>query len=119
MPEALEYPTVHVEGGDDEHSIKHLLIRHGIDYYEDGREIKPRLPNLPEFNRANGVDRLLKGMPTAISLSTGRAVGFVLDADSPLQGRWLAVRDRLRAVDVDTPDAPPPEGFVGNSAKYK
>lgn len=58
-------------------------------------------------------------MPTAVQLSTGRAVGFVLDADSPLASRWAAVRHQLQSVGVELSSECPPEGFVGESPKYK
>lgn len=88
MPGALERSTLYVEGPDDQHTLIHLLIRHGIDYHS-----KPWPPEFPEFKLAaeelqiGGVDALLKGRPTAVQLSTGRAVGFVLDADSPVASR--------------------------------
>lgn len=58
-------------------------------------------------------------MPTGVKLGTGRVVGFVLDADSPLTDRWRAVRDQLREAGVESPESPPPEGFVGTSERYK
>ncbi len=120
MPGALEPSTLHVEGRDDQHSLIHLLIRHGIDY-----DSKPWPPEFPEFKMAaeksqvGGVAALLKAVPRDVRLSTGRAVGFVLDADSPLPNRWAAVRRQLQLVDVDVPDECPREGFVGESRKYK
>jgi len=79
----------------------------------------PRPAALPEITPAGDLDHLLHGVETAVMTSTGRAVGFALDADSPLADRWKAVRERLGKSDVKTPDIPPPEGFVGESAQYK
>jgi hypothetical protein len=62
---------------------------------------------------------LLAGVETAVTVSGGRAVAFVLDADSPLANRWQAIRDRLQRVDVSTPDTPSREGFIGRSEKYQ
>lgn len=114
MPGSMERSRMHVEGPDDQHSIVHLLRHHGIDY-----DPKPWPPEFPEFKPIGGIRELLEGIGTAVQLSTGRAIGFVLDADSPLLDRWQAVRDRMRAVDVAAPPQPPPEGFIGESGTYR
>jgi len=113
MPGSMERSSLHVEGPDDQHSIVHLLIRHGIDY-----DTKPWPAEYPELKQTGGVDGLLEGMETAVQLGTGKVVGFVLDADSPLLDRWQAVRDRVQRVGVDAPERPPTEGFVGQSPTY-
>ena len=102
-----------VEGPDDLHSILHLLLRHGIRY-----QARPLSAELPGINAIEGITDLLQGMTRAIQFSTGHAIGFVLDADSPLHTRWLAVRDRLEAVGVHAHDSAPACGFVGTSALY-
>jgi hypothetical protein len=110
----MERSSLHVEGPDDVHSIVHLLIRHGIDY-----DAKLWPSAFPKLKAVGNVETLLKGIEAAVELGTGRTVGFVLDADSPLLSRWQAVRDRLESVGVDTPNEPPPEGFVGHSSTYR
>ena len=105
---------MHVEGADDMHSIVHLLIRHDLDY-----DSKPLPSAFPTIVDQHSIDKLLEGVETAVQVSGRRAVGFVLDADSPLIDRWNAVRDRLRKVDVDAPDDPPQDGFVGESSRYR
>lgn len=114
MPGSMERSRMHVEGPDDQHSIVHLLGHHGVDY-----DAKPWPPEFPEFQQTGGVRELLEGIDIAVRLSTGRAIGFVLDADSPLRHRWQAVCDRLRAVDVVVPEEPSPEGFIGKSDTYR
>ncbi len=114
MPASMERSSLHVEGPDDLHSIVQLLIRHAVDY-----DAKPWPPAFPNLKPIGNVERLLGGMEEAVELSTGRAVGFVLDADSPLVSRWQAVRDRLRNVGVDAPDEAPAGGFVGQSSRYR
>ncbi len=114
MPASMERSSLHVEGPDDLHSIVHLLIRHGIDY-----DAKPWPSAFPKFKPVGNVESLLDGIETAVELSTGRAVGFVLDADSPLLDRWHAVRDRLRRAGVDAPDKPAAQGFVGHSSTFR
>jgi len=114
MPGSMERSSLHVEGPDDLHSIVHLLIRHGINY-----DSKPWPPAFPEFNPVGNVESVLAGIETAVELSTGRAIGFVLDADRPLLARWHAVRDRLRRVGVNVPDEPMAEGFIGHSSTFR
>jgi hypothetical protein len=106
MAGSLDRSELHVEGQDDEHSIGQLLIRHGI-------------VDFPAFKKSGGVEKLLEGINTGVKLSTSRAVGFVLDADAPLQDRWQSVRDRLAQVGVVAPDAPAPAGFIGTSTTYQ
>lgn len=114
MPGSMERSRMHVEGPDDQHSIVHLLRHHGVDY-----DPKPWPPEFPEFHQTGGVRELLEGMEIGVQLSTRRTIGFVLDADSPLQERWQAVRNRLKAVGVPAPQEPPPEGFIGKSDTYR
>ena len=58
-------------------------------------------------------------METAVALSSGRSIGFVLDADSSLENRWAAVSSRLRRSGVDAPSEAPPGGFVGETSQYR
>ena len=104
MAASIEQSRLHVEGKDDDHAIRHLLIRHGID--------------LPHIHVAGSRKKLLEGVHTTVSLSNGRSVGFVLDANSSLQDRWKAMASRLRKLDLEMPDTIPPDGFVGESAAY-
>jgi len=108
-------PRLHVEGIDDLHTIKHLLSRHGVDL--PAREVVAHA--LPLIEPAGNVERLLKGMEASVEASALGAVAFVLDADTPMLNRWSAVRDRLRRVEVESPQRPPAEGFIGVSTKYQ
>ena len=109
-----ERPRLWVEGDDDLHTILHLLIRHGIGYDESP------LPNyLPCITKSGDKDKLLRNVRLSVSTSTGRAVGFVLDADSSLQNRWMAMSSRLREAGVDPPEDISPEGFMGESQTYR
>ena len=116
MPAQLECSTLHVEGPDDKHVIAHLLVLHGIKVNLDD---VPLIPEAPRISPTDGLNNLLDGIGLAVRLSTGRAVGFVLDADSPLGDRWLAVQRRLAEVDVKAPPDPPQEGFIGKSTKFE
>ena len=108
----MERSALHVEGKDDLYAIVNLLMRHGVDY-------ENRRSELPELREIGSCEKVLVGMETAVKTSTGRAIGFVLDADSPIENRWNAVRVRLQRVDVVVPGTPLPVGFVAESAKYK
>lgn len=110
----VERSELWVEGIDDDHTIRHLLIRHGIDY-----DHKPWPPNFPFIKQADDKDRLLRDVRLSVSAGSGRAVGFVLDADLSFQNRWTAISSRLREAGVDAPQDMPPEGFVGESRTYR
>lgn len=114
MPGSLERPFLQVEGRDDKYALVNLLVRHGIDY-----DTKPWPPVFPEFKESGSLEQMLDGMETGVQASTGKPIGFVLDADEPLLDRWAAVRDRLRNVGVDAPIHPIPGGFIGYSETYK
>ena len=114
MAGSIERSRLHVEGTDDSHAIRHLLIRHGIDY---GQEPWP--DHFPRIDEIGGKDELLKGVETAVALNTGRSIGFVLDANTSRQSRWDKMAYRLRNVDLCVPRDIPSEGFVGESMKYR
>ena len=109
-----ELPILRVEGKDDRYVIEHLLSRHGIDW------------QIVEIKNSNdgdedsgGKNLLLDGMRTLVTTSTGKAVGFVLDANGVASDRWRAVRDRLGDLGLALPDKIPEGGFVGDALKVK
>jgi hypothetical protein len=114
MAASLERSELHVEGPDDHHSIMHLLIRHGI-----GGDPQQIPAALPVINEAGSLEKLLRGINPGVKASTNRAVGFVLDADTPIQDRWRSVRDRLSRVGVTAPATPVSEGFIGTSTTFR
>jgi hypothetical protein len=114
MSATPERSFLHVEGKDDLHAISHLLIRHGIDY-----DHAPWPESFPTIKPVGSKDELLAGIETAVALSSGRSIGFVLDADSSLESRWAAVSSRLRRSGVDAPPEVPPGGFVGETSQYR
>ena len=118
MAETLERSRLHVEGRDDQNALVHLLRRNGIAYDPDKFENSPAV--LPRFVQLTSVEKLLEGIETTVKTSTGRIVGFLLDADSPLLSRWESVVSRLSNVGVDDlPKRPPVGGFIGESKLYK
>ena len=102
-----------VEGTDDDHTIRHLLIRHGVDY-----DHKPWPAKFPSIEQAGDRDKLLRTVRLSVSASSGRAVGFVLDADSSPRDCWQSMLSYLREAGVNAPQNIPPEGFVGESQMY-
>ena len=106
-----EPSILRVEGKDDVHAISHLLMRHGVDCEAVAVDI--RSPDDGGDETTGGRNALLEGMQTAVMSGTGRAVGFVLDADTAPENRWNAVRDRLIGVGIEPPSEIPTGGFVG------
>ena len=102
-----------VEGSDDDHTIRHLLIRHGVDY-----DHKPWSTWIPSIEQAGNKDQLLQTVERSVRASTNRAVGFVLDADSSPWDQWKAMLSRLQRAGVNAPEDIPLEGFVGQSQTY-
>ena len=95
MP-AVERSELHVEGRDDVHVVKHLLLRHRIDCPLE-RDPRPALefaPNVPEIRRAHDRNAVLDSIEPAVRVSNGRSVGFLLDSDGEPRDRWRAVCDR-------------------------
>lgn len=109
-----ERSQLRVEGNDDKHAIVHLLARHGIDCIPHSR------PDwVPAVEATGGKDELLRDVELSVRAGSGRAVGFVLDANSSLHDRWQAVSVRLRRSGVDVPKSIPSDGFVGDSPDYR
>ena len=99
---------LYVEGSDDQHAIRHLLLAHGL--------TEERMPKL---RQTGGGAPMLSAMTDAIRAGTGATLGFVLDANSSVKPRWQAVCSRLRAAEVDAPNEAVAAGFVGESTGYR
>ena len=110
---------LHVEGKDDEHAIKHLLLRHNIDCRREDVAVDIHPISDHGVEETGGRDELLEAMETAVKAGTGRSVGFILDADEVAEDRWRAVRGRLNDVGLTLPDEIPKEGFVGEAHTFK
>lgn len=103
--------TLRAEGKDDKHVIKNLLSRHVVEH----TAIAFKRSDHGDEN-SGGKENLLKGMRVAVTMSTGRAVGFVLDADDVPTDRWQAVRSRLADLGLALPEEIPEDGFVGDAS---
>ena len=119
MP-TLERSQLHVEGRDDVHVVKHLLLRHCIDcpLKRDSRPAQEFAPNVPEIRGAHDRNAVLDSIEPAVRVSNGRSVGFLLDSNGEPRDQWRAVCDRLRVFDLDLPEEIPPEGFVDDVAEF-
>lgn len=93
--------TLLVEGDDDMHVLRHLCGTRGVG-------------GVHNFVPHGGVEALLE----AISVYAKRAgdteiVGIVIDADTDLGARWVAIRHRLEEAGYkDVPDAPDRQGTI-------
>ena len=118
---AVERSRLHVEGRDDVHVVKHLLLRHRIDcpLERDSRPPREFAPNAPEIRGVHDKDAVLDSIETAVRVSNGRSVGFLLDSDGEPRDRWRAVCDRLQVFELDLPDEIPADGFVGDVVKFR
>ena len=119
MP-TLKRSTLHVEGTDDVHVVKHLLLRHRIDcpLERDSRPAREFAANAPEIRGAHDRKAVLDSIQPAVRFSNGRSVGFVLDADAQPRDRWRAVCSRLRVFGLNLPDLIPSGGFVDDVAEF-
>ena len=110
MP-AVERPDLRVEGNDDAHVIKHLLRQHGCLCPIKGE--KERDDWSDTITPVGDVDSLIQGMELAVRLNSGRAVGFLLDADEEATDRWCEVCNSIGSLQLRLPDRIPVDGYVG------
>ena len=109
--------TLFVEGHDDCHALRHLLLRHDI--IRDAEPWKFCYPCIRPVEPGLNKEEVLGAVVPAIATGTGTRVGFVVDADTSLHGSWLDIRTRLLATGVDAPDQIPRQGFVGGSREFE
>ena len=89
-----------VEGKDDKH-VFYALLKH----YQ--------VPDLFEVKSKEGIDNLLRTLPTELKRSDLEHLGIVVDANTDLGGRWASLRNILmRAGEVDVPEQPDPNGTI-------
>ena len=106
MTESLRR-ALFVEGQDDLHALRHLLLRRGVQLDDITME------------KRGGATGMLSAIAPEVRARTGRVIGFVIDANDQPTDRWRAVANRLRQVRVDGDGEPPSEhGFIGESAYY-
>ena len=119
MAARSERSVLRVEGPDDLHVVRHVLVRHGLEHGESAWFPSFMVAGEGAGVPGDGRNALLRGVRTAVRLSEGKAVGFVLDADDSVENTWRAIADRLEMAGVAPPPAMPAEGFVGHSGEYQ
>lgn len=95
-----------VEGQDDKHVVKNLLLAHGLN---SEFEVKDK----------EGLDNLLSTLPTELRASDLKRLGVIVDADSPIASRWSQVRAVLIKAGYATAPSQPDGGGAILSAPGK
>lgn len=95
-----------VEGWDDMHVVCHLC---------EPNPITPTFTVSPK----GGIDPLLKGIRSEISVEGRTVVGILVDANDDLQSRWDAVAGRLREANIEPPSGPASNGTIIESRPHE
>lgn len=93
-----------VEGRDDQHSVIHLMKRHGIDWDNPG-------VTLPCVYDCQGFPLLRASL--SVSAKSYERLGIMVDANADLLQRWIQVKDNLAQAGVILPTSPDPAGVAG------
>jgi hypothetical protein len=113
-----------VEGRDDVNACGHLLAKHDLPACRHG-DTRDEKGNALDLQRVvavrdlGGYAQLRADLPSVLAQSsTLQRAGIVIDADASVEDRWRSITDGLAgSAELDTPafpDAPPPEGWVGD-----
>ncbi len=88
-----------VEGFDDKHVIKHLLVKSNsnLDF---------------EMKDVGGYSQLLKSINPEVKAPGRERLGFLLDADEDLNGHWMKVKEELIRAGVAPPDRLSRDGCI-------
>ncbi len=84
---------LYVEGRDDLYVIADLLKTSGFQMDSHPRDIQ--IDDAAKNDEGQGREKLLELIKTAVKASTGKAIGFVIDADKSASATWDAVRNRI------------------------
>ncbi|MDR3189523.1 MAG: hypothetical protein LBT94_10185 [Prevotellaceae bacterium] len=88
-----------VEGNDDQHVIWALCKRSGI-------------PKTFDVVDCEGIDKLFEVVPVRFKQSEIQAIGIIVDADTEIGRRWVAVKNLLSQQGFAPPDDLPPTGLI-------
>ena len=93
-----------VEGGDEEHFVRHLcaLVKIGAPKIVD----KKGVPNLIETIRAD------------LSSPGREVIGFVLDANNDMPARWQEISNEFYQEGINLPTSPVVDGTIINCRNY-
>jgi len=95
-----------VEGSDDQHSVIHLMARHGYDW-DDSTIFRPYV------HVTGNLFQLLSELP--VTLKDDRhfqRVGILVDTDTSVADRWTQVRNNAKRAGIILPGSPDPEGTI-------
>lgn len=86
---SAEKPILYVEGANDCFSIINLMMADGISWVKGSEPV--------QIESKNSVSALLEAMSVAVktALKNRQTIGFVLDIDDNVEGRWASVMSRL------------------------
>lgn len=114
-----ERSALFVEGKDDQHVVKHLVRRYGIECPLSSEVIRDSLSSkIPEIILAGNKDKVLGAMTNAVKFRNGHSVGFVIDADDAVSNSWQAVRQRLSFLNQELPRTIPVTGFIAEVPEF-
>jgi hypothetical protein len=89
-----------VEGKDDLHVLRHLILYHGI-------------PESFVIKETEGVGWLLESLPIQLKASERERIGVVLDANTNLAGRWESLRNiSIKSGYINVPTLPESSGTI-------
>ena len=88
-----------VEGKNDSAVIRHLMMRH---HYNWDAKTGPRATVIAH----EGVEDLLRAVPSHLKDRGTERLGIVLDADDRLEDRWTALCQRVAQAGLSLPQAP-------------
>ena len=92
-----------VEGQDDEHVVRHILMRRELtlDFVIENRE---------------GIEPLLDSIGAELRTPGRQALGILVDANTDLSSRWDAVKTRLSTEGIGLPRRPAAGGTIITTA---
>jgi hypothetical protein len=88
-----------VEGNDDRHVIWALCERFDITKTFDVIDCE-------------GIDNLYKAIPVRFKQSGIETIGIIIDADTEISNRWVALKKLLSGQGFETPDELPSKGLI-------
>ena len=99
-PIAPESPRILlVEGQDDKHVVLQLRQHHQA---------------MPDFGIIDkeGFPNLRESIVPEIKVSGRQVVGILVDANDDMRARWQELTNRLRSVNIQSPQSPNPDGTI-------
>jgi len=110
-------PQLLVEGEDDVEVIRRLLcIRKALSFDPKWTRSEQAYRTEVAIESMRGAQQLLAAIPSLVSESVARPIGFVLDANGDRARRWTEIRDLLADFEFPATLELAASGFVSHSA---